>query len=121
MPLNQEPNTFDQNALIQNDYLRYYLGEDGLITGNDVYAVSEDSETPPFPLEKLMDFLVKYNKLVTGESSGFEKPQAKPGAITLKEWISVVFIFAFCLFDIFRPRIIPKKRSPIIGDKRIAA
>jgi len=125
-PLNQEPNTFARNALIKNDYLRYYLGEDGLITGNDVYAVSEDSEPPPFPLEKLMDFLVKYNKLVTGESDGFEKPQAKPqankpAAITLKEWISVVFIFAFCLFDIFRPRIIPKKRIPIIGDKRIAA
>jgi hypothetical protein len=122
MPLNQEQITFDRNALIQNDYLRYYLGEDGLITGNDIHAVSVDSDAPPFPLEKLMDFLVKYNKLVTGESDGFEKPQAnKPVAITLKEWISVVFIFAFCLFDVFRLRIIPKKRIPIIGDKRIAA
>ena len=121
MPLNQEPNTYSQNALIQNDYLRYYLGEDGLIAGNNAYAVYEESVAPVFPLEKLMDFLVKYNKLITGESVDFEKPPGKPAATTLKEWISVAFIFVFCLFDIFRPRIIPKKKSPIIGDKRIAA
>jgi hypothetical protein len=125
IPLNQELNTFGQNALINQDYLRYYLGEDGLITGNDAYAPSEDSEAPPFPLEKLMDFLVKYNKLVTGESAGIEKPPGRPAATTFKEWISVAFIFAFCLFDILRPRIIPKtafkNRIPVIGDKRIAA
>jgi len=121
IPLNQEQNIFGQNALIQNDYLRYYLGEDGLITGNDAYAVFEDSEAPPFPLEKLMDFLVKYNKLVTGESAGFEEPPGKPAITTLKEWILVAFIFVFCLFDVFRPRIITKKKIPVIGDKRIAA
>jgi hypothetical protein len=129
IPLNQELNTFSRNALIQNDYLRYYLGEDGLITGNDAYAVSEDSEAPRFPLEKLMDFLVKYNKLAVGESAGIEKLPGRPAATTLKEWISVAFIFAFCLFDILMPRIVPmiafkfafKKKIPAIGDKRIAA
>jgi len=118
MPLNMDNS--EQEALINKDYLRYYLGEDGLIAGNDAYAVSED-EAPPFPLEKLMDFLVKYNKLVTGESAGFEKQSGKPAVTTLKEWISVAFIFAFCLLDIFRPRIVPKKKIPVIGDKRIAA
>ena len=124
MPLNMGDS--EQEALIKKDYLRYYLGEDGLIAGNDAYAVSEDSEAPQFPLEKLMDFLVEYNKLVTGESAGFEKPPGKPQAnkpavTTFKEWISVAFIFAFCLLDIFRPRIVPKKKIPVIGDKRIAA
>jgi len=129
MPLNQELNTAGQNALIKNDYLRYYLGEDGLITGNDAYAVAEESEVLPFPLEKLIDFLVNYNKLVIGESAGFEKPRGKPAVTTLKEWISVAFIFVLCLFDIFKPRIMPKiafktalkKRIPVVGDKRIAA
>jgi Ca2+/Na+ antiporter len=111
----------EREALINKDYLRYYLGEDGLIAGNDAYAVSEGNEAPPFPLEKLMDFLVKYNKLVTGEPAGFEKPPGEPAVTTLKEWISVAFIFAFCLLDIFRPRIISKKKIPVIGDKRIAA
>jgi hypothetical protein len=124
MPLNMDNS--EREALINKDYLRYYLGEDGLIAGNDAYALSEDGEAPPFPLEKLMDFLVKYNKLVTGESAGFEKPPGKPQAnkpavTTLKEWISVAFIFAFCLLDIFRPRIVAKKKIPVIGDKRIAA
>ena len=118
LPLNQPDS--DQEALIKKEYLRYYLGEDGLITGNDAY-VSEDSGAHPFPLEKLMDFLVKYNKLVTGEPAGFEKPSGNPAANTPKEWISVAFIFAFCLFDIFRPRIAPKKKIPVIGDKRMAA
>ena len=121
MPLNQEQSTLGQDALIQNDYLQYYLGEDGLIKGNVAYAVSGDREPPSFPLEKLMDFLVKYNELTTGDSAGFEKPSGMSASTTLKEWISVAFIFVFCLLDIFRPRIVPKKRIPIIGDKRIAA
>jgi hypothetical protein len=115
-PLNQ-----GQNALIQNDYLRYYLGEDGLIAGNDAYAFSDDSEATQFPLEKLMGFLVKYNKPVAGESAGFDKQPDMPAETTLKEWISVAFIFMICLFDIFRPRIVPKKKIPVIRDKRIAA
>jgi Ca2+/Na+ antiporter len=124
-PPNQEQNPFDQNALIQNEYLRYYLGEDGLITGYNAYAVSEDSETPPFPLEKLMDFLLNYNKNITGEPASFEKPADRPAAAMLKEWISVAFIFSFCIFDILRKRIVPKvtfiNRIPVTGDKRIAA
>jgi hypothetical protein len=124
LPLNMDNS--EQEALIKKDYLRYYLGEDGLIAGSDAYGFSEDSEAPPFPLEKLIDFLVKYNKLVTGESAGFERPPGKPqtgksAVTTLKEWISVAFIFAFCLLDIFRPRIASKKKIPVIGDKRIAA
>jgi Ca2+/Na+ antiporter len=115
-PLNQ-----GQNALMQNDYLRYYLGEDGLIAGIEAYAFSEDSEASPFPLEKLMGFLVNYNKLVTGESAGIDKKLVSPTETTFKEWISVAFIFMICLFDIFRPRIVLKKKMPVIRDKRIAA
>jgi len=116
MPLNH-----GRNTLIKQDYLRYYLGEDGLIAGNDTYSFSEDNEASPFPLEKLMDFLLKYYKTVTGESAGvYERPD-KPAETTLKEWISVALIFIICLFDIFRPRIVTKKKMPIIGDKRIAA
>ena len=121
MPLNQGLSTLIQNTLIKQDYLRYYLGEDGLIAGNDAYPFSEDNEASPFPLEKLMDFLVKYNKTETGESAGIDKKPDKPVETALKEWILVAIIFIICLFDIFRPRIVPKKKMPIIGDKRIAA
>jgi hypothetical protein len=106
---------------MQNDYFRYYLGEDGLIAGNDAYVFSDDSEATQFPLEKLMGFLVKYNKPVTGESAGFDKQLINPTETTLKEWISVAFIFIICLFDIIRPRIVPKKKMPVIRDKWIAA
>jgi len=115
-PLNQE-----QNALTGNDYLRYYLGEDSLIAGNAAYAFSDNNEASQFPLEKLMGFLVKYNKPVTGESAGFDKQPIKLSETTLKEWISVALIFVICLFDVFRPRIAPKKKIPVIRDKRIAA
>jgi len=110
-----------QNALTRNDYLRYYLGDDGLIAGNDSYVFSDDNEASPFPLEKLMGFLVKYNKPVTGKSAGFDKQLIGPVETTFKEWISVAFIFMICLFDIFRPRTVPKKKTPVIRDKRIAA
>jgi len=120
-PLNQGQNTLIRNAFMQDDYLRYYLGEDGLIAGNDVYPFPEDNEVSPFPLEKLMDFLLKYNKTVTGESAVIDKQPDKPAETVLKEWISVALIFMICLFDIFRPRVAPKKKMPIIGDKRIAA
>jgi hypothetical protein len=115
-PLNQ-----GLNALMQDDYLRYYLGEDGLIAGNDAYAFYEDSEISPFPLEKLMGFLLKYNNIAAGESAGIDKQPDRPAETTLKEWISVAFIFIICLFDIFRPRTALKKKMPVIGDKRIAA
>jgi len=120
-PLNPGRNDLIQNALIKQDYLRYYLGEDGLIAGNDAYSFSEGNEVSPFPLEKLMDFLVKYDRNVTGESAVIDKQPDKPAETTFKEWISVALIFIICLFDIFRPRIVPKKKMPIIGDKRIAA
>jgi hypothetical protein len=121
-PMNQSRNALIGNAFIQQkDYLRYYLGEDGLIAGNEAYAFYENNEITPFPLEKLMDFLLKYNKLVTGESAGIHKQPDKPAETTHKEWISVAFIFIICLFDILRPRIVPKKKMVIIGDKRIAA
>jgi hypothetical protein len=97
------------------------LGEDGLIAGNNAYAVFEDGEIPQFPLEKLMDFLVRYNRLVAGKPADINQPLVKPALTTLKEWISVAFVFKNCLIDIFRPRITGKKKSPIIGDKRMAA
>ena len=43
------------------EYLRYYLGEDGLIDRSvDFSGEYRDSEDPGFPLEKLMDFLIQY-------------------------------------------------------------
>jgi hypothetical protein len=52
------------------DYVRYYLGDDGLIAGTKDYgdAVSADfiAEAPPFPLENLMDFLGRSGHPDTG-------------------------------------------------------
>jgi Ca2+/Na+ antiporter len=120
-PLNRGRNALIQDTLIEQDYLRYYLGEDGLIAGNDAHAFSKGNEASPFPLEKLMDFLLKYNKPVTGASADFGKQPDKPVETKVEEWISVALIFIICLFDIIRLRIVPRKKMPIIGDKRIAA
>ena len=52
-----------------HEYLRYYLGEDGLIAGSSGMDESRKIEDTPFPLEKLMDFLIHYYKpRVSGEA-----------------------------------------------------
>jgi hypothetical protein len=46
----------------QSAYLRYYLGDDGLIAGAEDFsltAVSREGEIPPFPLEGLTAFLAE--------------------------------------------------------------
>lgn len=45
-------------------YLRYSLGEDGLISGSTGYTMNETGgiKDTPFPLEKLMGFLIQYYK-----------------------------------------------------------
>jgi hypothetical protein len=96
----------------QDAYLRYYLGDDGLIAGSFNSAGSL-VEGPPFPLEKLMGFLINYdNQTATG---------AAGNSINIVEWILVLIIFTVCIADMFRPRILPKKRIPVFRDKRIAA
>ena len=93
-------------------YLRYYLGDDGLISSTSDNAHSL-VEAPPFPLEKLKEFLLSYDNLAVA--------QPESNFTNKTEWISLLIIFAACIIDMVRPRILPKKRIPVFRDKRIAA
>jgi len=47
------------------EYHQYHLGEDGLIAGSSEFRGTVEGRVftePPFPLEKLMDFLIQYSK-----------------------------------------------------------
>jgi hypothetical protein len=125
-------------GLNQEGYLRYYLGDDGLIAGGASYSSGADhagggeGEVPPFPLEKLMEFLVKYST-APGALSPVDmggKTQGESGAplagffrLHIKEWISVLVILAACIPKLLRSGIKSKKKKkfPLAGDKRIAA
>jgi len=103
-------------VLAAEDYLRYYLGEDGLIEGGIQYSAVQEKEFPPFPLEKLMEFLVNYNKPAGNDFGNVKKEISK-------EWISTAIVLAFCMLDFLRPGVRGKKikKAPVFGDKRIAA
>ena len=103
-------------ALNQEGYLRYYLGDDGLIAGSTVSSGTMEAETLPFPLEKLMDFLIQYYTLE--EPARKIEPLVPPG----REWILAVVILTFCCMSEFlRPGVVSGKKLPYRWDKRIAA
>ena len=124
----------DGEGLNQEGYLRYYLGADGLIAGGTDYARRSDAESslpgrrlagngetvaPPFPLEKLMGFLLHY------QISSGAKP-ATGSIFNLRDWISVIIILTASTFNFIRPGIRPlmgrkKRKLPAFRDKRIAA
>ena len=111
-------------ALNQTEYLRYYLGDDGLIAGSienrDENGLSETGQS--FPLEKLMDFLIKYNKPAVGRNEIVsETVKDGKGISQVKEFLAVGIILSFCLLDLLRPLVLSKKNIPVYGDKRIAA
>lgn len=127
-PLNQPEYT-------QEGYLRYYLGSDGLIAGRDVVeSLQKESlslsaefppEIPPFPLEKLMEFLINYHKHAVIKTAGEtelllrEHRPVLPG--NLEEWISVGIILMMCIVDLIKRGILASKRLPALRDKRAAA
>ena len=106
--------------LIQDPFLRYYLGEDGLIAGSAAYAANLWTAAP-FPLEKLNSFLLNYDKAPAAGTSGF----------TIKEWISVAIILAAWVLSLFSPSLrtalrpwpqgARTKKVPVFADKRAAA
>ena len=122
MPLNAKSytagETVDQESRLKESYRQYYLGEDGLIGGSADFTASVPGngaylDFPPFPLEKLMVFLLNYSKPAAGNSA--------PGSI--KEWIAVLMILSVCVLDLHRSglQFIKRKKLPILRDKRIAA
>ncbi|GHU05902.1 hypothetical protein FACS1894147_12530 [Spirochaetia bacterium] len=62
-PLRQLSGDMAGGGLNQTEYLRYYIGDDGLIAGAEDFAAPEygliagSAEIPPFPLKDLMEFL----------------------------------------------------------------
>ena len=125
-------------GLNQEGYLRYYLDEDGLIAESTDHAgelpLPEDrriADAPPFPLEKLMDYLLQYND-PGGAGQSDSEPRFTAAGSSLfasKEWIPVAIILAAGILNLLRPgvgiqpwiRHKKKKRIPVFGDKRIAA
>ena len=112
------------------EYLRYYLGDDGLIAGGLPYGVPGDNFYPPFPLEKLMDFLVDYTETADGDAGAPRGQRFTPAEFfgnpiwgRLGEWIPALVIFVICILDLAwpGPRGRKMKRTPITGYKRIAA
>ena len=128
-------------ALNQEGYLQYYLGDDGLIGGSMAYAgggvprvvvpqgVVPGNAVPPFPLEKLMEFLLNYGRVgAAGDSKKTSDTVSHIFAVSgisyvPKEWISVAIVFAVSVLNFLRPgvRSRKKKKVPVFRDKRIAA
>jgi len=92
--------------------LRYYLGDDGLISGSRS-SISPFVEYTPFPLEQLMGFLLDYDKQPAAQAAG--------NTMNTLDWISVLIIITACAMDMLHPRVLPKKRIPVFRDKRVAA
>jgi hypothetical protein len=96
----------------QEGYFRYRLGDDGLIDGLKEQSYLAGESIPPFPLEKLMDFLLEYNN----------NPGGVPPA-QLKDWIFLVLILTICV-----PGRLgtgsgygKKKKTAFLRDRQIAA
>jgi hypothetical protein len=80
----------------EDGYVHYYLGEDGLIAGEEDEPPGEDrrEEIPSFPLENLMEFLLQYNNSL-GEAAPAQ----------FKEWISVLLLLAASILPyLIRPK-----------------
>ena len=110
--LNHQISSGFDNPFYLDAYLRYYLEDDGLISGNISPAFSLREDTA-FPLETLMVFLVNYDW----------QPAAQPAGnvINLVELISLLLILTTCIMDAIRPMVLPRKKIPVFRDKRIAA
>lgn len=93
-------------------YFRYTLGEDGLISGTDKQSVPDGSVIPPFPLEKLMEFLVQYTT-GTGDTPPVQE----------KDWILLILLVLSCFPNRFRlgGRNGKKKKAALLRERRIAA
>ena len=98
--------------LIQEGFLRYYLGGDGLIAGSAVTAVNL-WEAAPFPLEKLNSFLLHYGK---------ESPVRGTSFFAIKEWILVAMILTAWILNFFRPAMRPwsERTFSVSRKKRLA-
>jgi hypothetical protein len=89
-------------------YLRYYIGDDGLIGETGEYPEEPGLDFPPFPLEDLMRFIGGYGNI----------PAYAPGDI-----ISVLIALGLCVPPLFRAgwNHRKKKKMVVYNDKRIAA
>ncbi|GHU65761.1 hypothetical protein FACS189447_05290 [Spirochaetia bacterium] len=97
------------------EYFRYSLGEDGLIANTEAALPINQiatQEIPPYPLEKLTDFLLySENKVIPA-----------PGT-QLKDWISVflIMIVSFPIRFSKENQEGKKKKPDLLRDRRIAA
>jgi hypothetical protein len=110
LPLGQgpAPETGDFNAFKDPPYLRYYIGDDGLIGGTGEYPEEPGPDAPPFPLEDLMSFAGGFGNV----------PAYAPGDV-----VSVLIVLGFCVFPLLRAgwNHRKKKKMVVYHDKRIAA
>jgi hypothetical protein len=89
----------------ESGYFHYYLGEDGLIAGarDEEPDGDREEETPSFPLENLMEFLLHCNN-----GAGRIVP------VQSKDWIAAVLFLAVLIPAFF---LRPKKSRHILGER----
>ena len=117
--LNTGNSAASRDALNQEGYLHYYLGDDGLIAGSVQSSGIVEAEILPFPLEKLMAFLLQYY-VPLEEPAGKIEPYNPP--LKLREWMLAAIILTICcISELLRPGVVPGKKLPVRWDKRIAA
>jgi hypothetical protein len=92
------------------EYLRYHRGADGLIGDYSAVEDARGGEIPPFPLEDLMNFLVR-------------REYAAPPVNTPGELFPVFGALFLCIPSFFPigQRHSKKKKLLVYNDKRIAA
>ena len=84
---------FGQEGIYDDAYYRYYLDEDGLISGIMVQRENED-DLPFFPLEALYAFLIEYKGDEVIEDSEYQRG----------EWVLASILLIFMLLDISKGR-----------------
>jgi hypothetical protein len=95
------------------EYKSYYLGDDGLIAGARNTGVIMGWEIPPFPLERLTDYLIDY------KGRGRLESMAQPD---FWDWISMAMIILACLVSGQRAgKRSRKMKKSIVRYTRIAA
>ncbi|MCL2374769.1 MAG: hypothetical protein FWC65_05970, partial [Treponema sp.] len=120
-------------ALIQEAYLRYYLGGDGLIAGSSSHDPNFWA-ADPFPLEELMFFLLDYDgasnqRFVSFRFANLWFDASGMAFFSAKEWGLVAMIFAAWMLDFSRSTRRPWPQNGRVkgrglsfsGDKRAAA
>jgi len=103
-----------EQSLSPQAYLRYYLGGDGLMVGA-AGLPKKSWAYEPFPLEKLMCFLVNYDRVPVPGASLFAMKESIMAEILITAWIADAFHPAARL-SLFSGK---NKKIPVLSERRL--